>query len=44
MTEKEVKVCVVPKLKGLVLKCKTLLPREKSCPLVNGWRVGCLFY
>ncbi len=35
-------VCVVPKLQGLVSKCKTLLPREKSCPLAKGWGVGCL--
>jgi hypothetical protein len=37
-----VRVCVVPKLRGLVSRCKTLLPREKSCPLVKGWGVGCL--
>ncbi len=35
MTKKEVKVCVVPKLQGLVSKCKTLLPREKSHPLIR---------
>ena len=30
------------KTAGLISKCKTLLPREKSRPLVKGWGVGCL--
>ena len=32
---------MVPKLQGLVSRCKTLLPGEKSRPLVKGWGVGC---
>jgi hypothetical protein len=32
------------KTAGLKSKCKTLLPREKSRPLVKGWGVGCLKY
>ncbi len=40
-----VKVCVVPKLRGLVSRCKTLLPREKSCPLISMiMRLGSLQY
>jgi hypothetical protein len=30
------------KTAGFISKCKTLLPREKSRPLVKGWGVGCL--
>jgi hypothetical protein len=33
MTREKLEVCVVPKLQGLVLRCKTLLPREKKSPI-----------
>jgi hypothetical protein len=30
------------KTAGFTIKVQTLPPREKSCPLVKGWEVGCL--
>jgi hypothetical protein len=36
VTREKLEVCVVPKLQGLVLRllrCKTLLPREKKSPI-----------
>jgi hypothetical protein len=33
---------VVPKLQGFNIEVQTLLPREKSRPLVKGWGVGCV--
>ncbi len=32
----------VAKTAGFSIKVQTLLPREKSRPLVKGWGVGCL--